>query len=107
MLSPASPPGVPGEVAQPLAQLRKLDSRRPGGLRIEAGSRHSREGIGLETKDVAIRAQPEVDPRVPAELERPMRREGERLQLAGELRVELGREGFFRHPGRVLALVVE
>src|SRR3989475_3805614 len=98
---------LPREPANPLAQLGEFDPGGLGGLREEAHPGHPRQRVGLQTKDVAVRAQSEVDAGVAAQLEGAMRRERELLELAGERRVELRREDLFRHAGRVLALVVE
>src|SRR2546427_718124 len=106
-LSPARAPRVPREPADPLAQLRKLDPRSPGGLGEEAGARHAGERVRLQAKDVALGAQSEVDARVPPELEGPVSRERQLLELARQRRIELRGEDLLRHPGRVLALVVE
>src|SRR5213596_1339475 len=89
MLSPTPAPGVPRQAADPLAQLRELDPRGPGGLGEEAGPRHAGKRIRLQAKDVSLRTQPEVDPRVAPELQRPVRRERQLLELAGERGVEL------------------
>src|SRR6266850_3248273 len=106
-LSPARAPRVPREPADPLAQLRKLDPRGPGGLRQEAGSRHAGERVCLKAKDVALGAQSEVDARIPPELEGPVCRQRQLLQLPRQGRVELRGEDLLRHPRRVLAFVVE
>src|SRR5207248_794109 len=73
--APRVPPPAARQTADPLAQLRKLDPRRPGGLGQEARPRHAGKRVGLETKDVALGAQPEVNARVTPELERPVRRQ--------------------------------
>ena len=65
------------------------------------------ERVGLQAKDVVLRAQTEVDARVPTELQSAMRRQGQLLQLAREPRVQTRGEDLFRHPRRVLALVIE
>src|SRR2546426_6124729 len=98
---------LPREPANPLAQLGKLDPGGLCGLREEAHPGHPRQRVGLQAKDVAVRAQSEVDPGVAAQLEGAMRRECELLELAREGRVELRRKDLFRHPRRVLALVVD
>src|SRR5207237_6267485 len=104
--APRVPPPAARQTADPLAQLRKLDPRRPGGLGQEARPRHAGKRVGLETKDVALGAQPEVNARVTPELERPVRRQRQLLQLTRQGRVELGGEDLLRHPRRILALVV-
>src|SRR5437879_9763896 len=108
-LSPARAPRVPParKTADPLAQLGELDPRRPGRLGQEARSRHAGKRVGLETKDVALGAQPEVNARISPELERPVRRERQLLQLTRQRRVELGGEDLLRHAPRIPALVVE
>src|SRR5712691_3842210 len=106
-LSPARAPRVPREPADPLAQLRKLDPRSPGGLGEEAGARHAGERVRLQTKDVALGAQSEVDARIAPELQGPVRRERQLLQLSRQRRVQLRGENLLRHPRRVLTLVVE
>src|SRR5207249_6740428 len=108
-LSPSRAPRVPppGQATDPLAQLGELDPRRPGALGQEARPGHPGKRVGLETKDVALGAQPEVNTRISPELERPVRRARQHLQLTRQGRVELGGENLLRHPRRVLALVVE
>src|SRR5256714_8133744 len=108
-LSPARAPRVPppGQSTDPLAQLGELDPRRPGALGQEALPRHPGNRVGLETKDVALGAQPEVNTRISPELERPVGRARQLLQLTRQGRVELGGKALLRHPRRVLALVVE
>src|SRR5207248_5857466 len=105
--SPAPTPRVPRQPADTLAQFGKLDPGGPCGLREQARPRHSGEGVRLQAKDVPVRRQPDVNPRVSPELERAVRRQRELLQLARRLRIELRRDDLLRHPGRVLALVVE
>src|SRR5438034_3075301 len=105
--SPAPNPRVPRQPADALAQLGKLDPGGPGGLRQQARPGHPGQRVRLQAKDVPLGRQPEVDPRVPAELERAVRRQRQLLQLARRLGVELRREDLLRHTGRVLALVVE
>src|SRR5437870_7761769 len=86
-LSPARAPRVPREPADPLAQLRKLDPRGAGGLRKEAGARHAGERVRLKAKDVALGAQPEVDERIPPELEGAVCRQCQLLQLPRQRRL--------------------
>src|SRR5207247_4557654 len=47
-LSPRPPPQVPGEAADALAQLRKLDPRGSGGLRVQDGACIAGECVGLQ-----------------------------------------------------------
>src|SRR5881397_2846243 len=98
---------VSRQPADPLAQLWELDPRGARGLGEEARPCHARQRVRLEAKDVALGAQSEVDPRVAAEFQRPVRGERQLLELPREPGVELGREHLVRHPRRVLALVVE
>src|SRR2546427_5926508 len=95
---------LPREPANPLAQLGELDPGGLCGLRDEAGSGHPGERVRLQTKNVAVGAQPEVHTRIPAELQGAVRDERELLQLPGELRVDLRWEDLLRHPRRVFAL---
>src|SRR5882672_1938146 len=60
-LSPAPTPRGASEPEETLAQLGKLDPRGPGGLGEKAHSRHAGQRIGLQAKDVALRAQAEVN----------------------------------------------
>src|SRR5437763_671558 len=83
--SPAPTPRVPRQPADTLAQFGKLDPGGPCGLREQARPRHSGEGVRLQAKDVPVRRQPEVNPRVSPELERAVRRQRELLQLARRL----------------------
>src|SRR6266702_4598122 len=98
-LSPVRAPRVPGQPADALAQVRKLHPRGPRGLREEARARHAGERVRLRT-------QPEVDPGVSPQFERPVRRERQLLELARQRRVERRREHLLRHARCVLALVV-
>src|SRR5207247_11199868 len=84
----------------------KLDPRGAGGLRKEAGARHAGERVRLKAKDVALGAQPEVDARIPPELEGAVCRQCQLLQLPRQRRFELRGEDLLRHARRVLALVV-
>src|SRR5256885_90509 len=105
--SPAPAPRVPRQPADALAQLGKLDPGGPRGLREQARPGHAGKRVRLPAKDVPLCTQPEVDPRISPQLERPVRRECQLLQLPGRLGVELRREDLLGHPGRVLAFVVE
>src|SRR2546430_17515822 len=85
---PAPTPRVPRQPADTLAQLGKLDPGGPCGLREQARPRHSGEGVRLQAKDVPVRRQPEVNPRVSPELERAVPRPRELPPLARPLPIE-------------------
>src|SRR2546426_244156 len=89
-LSPLSGPVVPGQARDALTELGKGDARRLRGLREQTGAGHSRQGVGFQTEDVSLGTDPEVDPRVTAELQGAVRHQRILLQLPGEQGVDLG-----------------
>src|SRR4029077_11754630 len=95
------------EAANTLAHLGEFDARRARGPWHQALFGQPGQRVGLQAKDVAVGAGAEVDARITAQLQGAVRRERQLLQVPGLARVDLRREDLFRHPRRVLALVVE